>query len=184
MEAQQDTKALQVSPGAADEAVETTQFLTFDMGTEIYGIEIRRIREIIECQGITTIPLAAEFVRGVINLRGLVVPVIDLLILFGKTQIPIGKRTCIVILDVEIDGNLLPVGLLVDAVREVVDLGPDDMEAAPSFGTGLRAGHIQAMGKIGERFAILLNTDLLLSLNEIFAALQNETAAGTEAAGV
>ena len=157
---------------------EKSQYLTFYLGTAIYGVEITRVREIIEYHGATNIPMAARYMRGVINLRGVVVPVVDLLLLFGKSEVQIGKRTCIIILEILVNAEPVPVGLLVDSVQEVVDLSAEDLEPAPAFGTGVHTTYIQAMGKIGDQFAILINADLFLALNSIFEVTEESMAKG------
>jgi len=144
-----------------------TQFLTFMLGGEMYGIGILAVKEIIEYAHLTTVPMMPACIRGVINLRGAVVPVMDLSARFGKPSTPITKRSCIVIVEVATNGERQDVGVVVDAVNEVLDIAADDVEPAPTFGAGIRTDFIRGMGKVDNRFVVLLNTDHVLSAEEI-----------------
>ena len=149
---------------------EAGQYLTFLLGGECYALGILNIKEIIDYGHVTDVPMMPSFVRGVINLRGSVVPIIDLLARFGKGGTKIAKRTGIVIVetgDQTDDGQ--DIGIIVDAVNEVVDIGLDDIEAPPSFGTGIRPDFISGMAKRNGRFIILLNVDSVLSIDEMTA---------------
>lgn len=145
---------------------ETSQFLTFGLAGETYGIGIKGIREIIEHGGLTKVPMMPNSVRGVINLRGNVVPVVDLSIRFGRKATEILHRTCIIIVEIESAHDLQSVGVLVDTVNEVIDLAPADIEPAPSFGTELRADFVRGMGKVGDDFVVLLEIQHALALGE------------------
>lgn len=142
---------------------EIAQYLTFQLSKEMFAIGILAIKEIIEYGELTTVPMMPPSVRGVINLRGAVVPVIDLQARFGKPSSPVSKRTCIVI--VEVEGQVI--GVVVDAVNEVLDIPPADIESPPAFGARIRADFIQGMGKVKGRFVILLNLDRALSTEEL-----------------
>jgi len=143
-----------------------SQFLTFMLGEERYAVGILHIKEIIEYGSLATVPMMPDCVRGVINLRGAVVPVMDLSARFGRGQSVIGKRSCIVI--VEAGGEEKQVlGMLVDAVNAVVEIGAEDIEPAPSFGTRIRPDFIAGMGKYNGRFVILLDIERVLSSEEI-----------------
>jgi len=143
-----------------------SQFLTFMLGEERYAVGILHIKEIIEYGSLATVPMMPDCVRGVINLRGAVVPVMDLSARFGRGQSVIGKRSCIVI--VEAGGEEKQVlGMLVDAVNAVVEIGAEDIEPAPSFGTRIRPDFIAGMGKYNGRFVILLDIGRVLSSEEI-----------------
>jgi purine-binding chemotaxis protein CheW len=126
----------------------------------------------------TQVPLMPHYIRGVINLRGAVVPVMDLMVRFGKPAAPVGKRTCIVIVEIVSEGEAQVIGVIVDAVQAVVEIAAADTLPAPSFGTRIDADFIAGMGKIDERFIILLNVDRVLSADDI-GALAASGAAGT-----
>ena len=143
---------------------EPAQYLTFNLAGEVFAIGILAIKEIIEYRDLTEVPMMPACVRGVINLRGAVVPVMDLLSRFGKPSSPIGKRTCIVIVEA---GDAQVVGVVVDAVNEVLDIAPADIEPAPSFGSRIRADFIQGMGKVNNKFVILLDVNHVLALDEL-----------------
>lgn len=144
------------------------QYLTFHLGSELFALPIEHIREIIECSSITAIPLMPDFLRGVINLRGAVVPVIDLSARFGRPQTAIGRRTCVVILEVDDpDSELQLLGVLVDAVSEVMDIDLGQIEARPSFGANLRTDFIEGILKVGGRMVIILDVRQVVSLEEL-----------------
>lgn len=143
------------------------QFLTFLLGREVFAMDIRTVREIIQYGPLTSVPLMPDFVRGVINLRGAVVPVIDLHARFGRPVAEIGKKTCIVIFDSVREGERTELGLLVDAVSEVVDIPAGQIEPPPSFGTAVRRDFIQGMGKLGERFVIILAPDKAFDVDDM-----------------
>lgn len=160
-----NTKALTRSSSAAEEA--PTQYLTFTLGDEVFAMDIRTVREIIQHGPMTTVPLMPGFVRGVINLRGAVVPVIDLQARFGRPAARIGKKTCIVIFDAVRDGERVELGLLVDAVSEVIDIAADQIEPPPNFGASVRRDFIAGMGKLASRFVIILEPDKAFDVNEM-----------------
>ena len=143
------------------------QFLTFLLGKEVFAMDIRTVREIIQYGALTSVPLMPDFVRGVINLRGAVVPVIDLHARFGRPVAEIGKKTCIVIFDAMREGERTELGLLVDAVSEVVDIPAGQIKPPPSFGTAVRRDFIQGMGKLGERFVIILAPDKAFDVDDM-----------------
>ncbi|MCQ8105192.1 chemotaxis protein CheW [Methylomonas sp. SURF-2] len=147
------------------------QYLTFVLAKEIYALGILNIKEIIDYGNLTQVPMMPDFVRGVINLRGRVVPVVDLNARFGKGKTQVAKRTGIIIVETAADG-LQDIGIMVDAVNEVVDIAQPDIEPPPSFGTGIRPDFINGMAKRNERFIILLNVGKVLSVVEM-AALSN-----------
>jgi purine-binding chemotaxis protein CheW len=152
---------------AGDPAAESAQYLTFVLDGESFAIGILGIKEIIEYHSLTAVPMMPACVRGVINLRGAVVPVIDLQARFGRRSSDVTKRTCIVIVEVAGEDQRHDVGVVVDAVNEVLDIPPADIEPAPSFGARIRADFIQGMGKVKGRFVILLNADLVLGMESI-----------------
>jgi purine-binding chemotaxis protein CheW len=144
-----------------------TQYLTFLLGDEVFALDIRSVREIIQYAPMTAVPLMPEFVRGVINLRGAVVPVIDLHARFGRRPAGVGKKTCVVIFDSIRDGERTELGLMVDAVSEVVDIAADALEPAPNFGTSVRRDFIQALARRGERFVIVLEPDRAFDVDDM-----------------
>jgi len=155
--------------GAPADAGTRTQFLTFTLGAEVFAMDIRTVREIIQIGPMTTVPLMPAFVRGVINLRGAVVPVIDLQARFGRPAAALGKKTCIVIFDSLRDDERVELGLLVDAVSEVIDIAPDQIEPPPNFGTAVRRDFIRGMGKVAQRFVIILEPNKAFDVDEMAA---------------
>jgi purine-binding chemotaxis protein CheW len=146
---------------------EQQQYLTFMLGGETFAIGILRIKEIIEYGQLTEVPRMPDFIRGVINLRGSVVPVIDLGARFGKQPANVSRRTCVVIIEIEHEGEQQVIGVMVDAVNEVLDIPPEQVEPAPNFGANIRADFIQGMGKVEGKFVIILNVNHVLSLDEM-----------------
>ncbi|MBQ1765577.1 MAG: chemotaxis protein CheW, partial [Aquincola sp.] len=153
-------------------AAEPQQYLTFMLGGETFALGILAIKEIIEYRGLTEVPMMPSSIRGVINLRGAVVPVMDLQARFGRPSSDITKRTCIVIIEVESEGERHVLGAVVDAVNEVLEIPAADIEPPPSFGTRIRSDFIQGMGKVRGKFVILLAAEQVLSVEEIAAAGQ------------
>ncbi len=154
----------------ADHA-ETSQFLTFQLGDEVFAMDIRTVREIIQHGAMTAVPLMPDFVRGVINLRGAVVPVIDLHARFGRAPAAATKKTCIVIFDAtaQSGGERVELGLMVDAVSEVVDIAAAQIEPAPSFGAAVKREFIRGIGKVGARFVMLLDPERAFDVDEMAA---------------
>lgn len=151
-------------PGAP---AEQTQYLTFMLASEVFAIGILTIKEIIEYDELTAVPMMPECIRGVINLRGAVVPVMDLSLRFGKPSSEVTKRTCIVIIETQRDGEREDLGVLVDAVNAVLDIPASEIEPPPAFGANIRNDFIQGLGKVNGRFVILLNVDRVLASEEI-----------------
>jgi purine-binding chemotaxis protein CheW len=145
---------------------EQTQYLTFTVGKELFGLGILVVKEIIEYQSLTLVPMMPAAIRGVINLRGAVVPVMDLSVRFGKAPADVSKRTCIVIIELPLDGEPHTVGALVDAVNQVIEIPASEIEPAPSFGTRIRHDFIRGMGKVGGKFVVLLDAAHVLTLDE------------------
>ena len=151
----------------APEVVRPTQYLGFSLAGETYAIELLRIREIIEHVPITRVPGMPSSVLGVINLRGRVVPVVDLAVKMGLGPRPITRWTCFVIVEAVMDGERTSLGLLADSVSEVLDLAPDDVEPPPAFGTRAPADYLRGMGRQEQRFILLLDLDRMLSADEL-----------------
>ncbi len=145
------------------------KYLTFSMADEEYGIEIEKIKEIIGMMPITTVPQTPEFVKGVVNLRGKVIPVVDLRLRFGMDAIDYTERTCIIV--VEIQGQsgtvMVMIGIVVDSVSEVLNIKGDDIEDTPTFGTKLNTDYILGMAKMEGGVKILLDIDRVLSDEKI-----------------
>jgi len=148
-------------------AGEAHQYLTFLLGGEMYAVGILNVKEIIEYGNLTEIPMMPAFIRGVINLRGSVVPVVDLAARFGHMQSKVGKRTCIVIVEAHQGNDKLDLGIMVDAVSEVLEIPGSEIEPPPSFGAKIRADFIAGMGKVAGKFVILLDIQRALSVDEI-----------------
>jgi purine-binding chemotaxis protein CheW len=150
-------------------AASPAQFLTFSLGDELFGMDIRTVREIIQYGPMTPVPLMPAFVRGVINLRGAVVPVIDLQARFGRPAAEVGRKTCVVIFHAVRGGERVELGLLVDAVSEVVDLGSEQIEPPPGFGTSVQRSFILGMGKAKGGLIVLLAPEKALDVEEMAA---------------
>jgi purine-binding chemotaxis protein CheW len=161
---------------AADNA-HGQQYLTFMLGGEVFAIGILAIKEIIEYGSLTVVPMMPDFVRGVINLRGAVVPVVDLAARFGRVPEPTTRRTCIVIVEMLADGERQDVGVVVDAVNAVLEIGPEQIVPPPAFGARIRTDFIRGMGKVGGKFVIMLDVDRVLSMDDL-ARLEDIAAAG------
>ncbi|MDG3067000.1 chemotaxis protein CheW [Thauera mechernichensis] len=159
------TQTRQKMPAIADAGPQ--QYLTFSLGGEVFALGILNVKEIIEFGNITEIPMMPAFIRGVINLRGAVVPVIDLSARFGGETSAVSRRTCIVIVELSDGDDRQDLGVIVDAVNEVLEIPRGDIEPPPSFGAKIRADFIQGMGKVDSRFVIILNVDRVLSTEEI-----------------
>ncbi|MEH6472353.1 MAG: chemotaxis protein CheW [Halopseudomonas sp.] len=150
----------------ADEQ-QVQQYLTFNLQQEMFGLNILPIKEIIEYDKVTTVPMVPSYVRGVINLRGNVVPVIDLPVRFGWDASAVNKRTCIVIIEVESDDERLDIGVVIDSVSEVLDILDQNIGAAPSFGAKVRTDFIAGMGRVNDDFIVLLNANKVLAIDEL-----------------
>ncbi len=143
------------------------QYLTFSLGDEVFAMDISTVREIIQHAAMTVVPLMPDFVRGVINLRGAVVPVIDLQSRFGRARTQVGKKTCIIIFDARVDGEALELGLMVDSVSEVIDILPSQIEPPPQFGTTIERDFIRGMGKVDGEFIVILEPDRALNVDDM-----------------
>jgi purine-binding chemotaxis protein CheW len=157
------TQSPEPAPAAAP-ADPGRQFLTFTVGAEVFALDILCIKEIIEFPGLTEVPMMPACVRGVINLRGAVVPVTDLGARFGRQPAAVTRRTCIVIVETTVEGERQDVGMMVDAVDAVLEIAGADIEPPPAFGAGIRTDFIAGMGRLNGRFIVLLDVDRVLSL--------------------
>ncbi len=143
------------------------QYLTFMIAGEEYAISLLRVKEIIEYDTVTPVPKTPEWVRGVINLRGSVVPVIDLAVKFRLPASVAGRLTCIVITEVECGGEATIMGVMADSVRQVIDLKPENVEHPPTFGTRVKVDYLNGMARSGKKFCLILNTEKVLSTDEL-----------------
>jgi len=150
---------------AAEQHVQ--QYLTFMIGGEEYAVSLLKVKEIIEYDTVTEIPKTPHWVRGVINLRGNVVPVIDLAVKFRLPASVAGKLTCIVITEVECEGEPTVMGVMADSVRQVIDLKPGNIEVPPNFGTRVKVDYLLGMARSGKKFCLLLDTEKVLSTDEL-----------------
>jgi purine-binding chemotaxis protein CheW len=151
-------------------ATPITQYLSFFIAGEEYAIGILQVREIIEYETVTRVPSAPPWIRGVTNLRGSVLPVVDLAMKFGLAPSTINRRSCIVVVEVMLQAEKLVMGVLADAVGQVLDLAPGDVEPPPAFGTAVRADYLAGMGRAGKKFILLLDIDRVLNGQELRAA--------------
>ena len=155
---------------SVNEITETRQYLTFKLGNEIFATDVARVREVLDLTTITKIPRTPEFMAGVINLRGSVVPVVDFRLCFGMSKTETTRNTCIVVVEVVLDSESTVIGALADSVEEVIDLEPDQIQPAPKIGTQLRTEFIKGMGKRDAQFIMILDLDCVFSTEELAAA--------------
>jgi purine-binding chemotaxis protein CheW len=160
--------------------VETSQYLTFKLDQETYAVDISKVREILEFAAVTKVPRTPEFMRGVINLRGNVVPVVDMRLKLGMSQTERSVDTCVVITEVEVDGEKTILGALADSVQEVIELDASHIVPPPHMGTRINTEVIRGMGKRDDRFLIILDIDRVFSDGEI-RALTTDAAPAAEA---
>ena len=156
----------------------TLQYLTFGLGDEVFALETGCVREVIELVPVTRIPKTPPFLRGVINLRGHAVPVVDLRIKFDMPTVADTVNTCIIIVDVEVEGEYCSMGAIVDSVREVFEMTSDQINPPPRMGASIRADFIRGMGKQNEEFIMILDIAKVFSQEELALVLENE---GSEA---
>jgi purine-binding chemotaxis protein CheW len=156
--------ALKAAPAAQPDQ---SQYLTFVVGKETFAVGILIIKEILEYEQPTDVPMMPAFVRGIVNLRGAVVPVIDLSARFGRPSEPVTKKTCIVIIETVLNEGRQVLGVVVDAVNEVLEIAAGEIEPAPNFGASIRTDLIQGMGKVRDKFVIILKVDSVLSIDEM-----------------
>ena len=161
-------KNMPVVAGSAAAVGEEQQYLTFLLSGEMFAIAILNIKEIIEYGSLTEVPMMPGFIRGVINLRGSVVPVVDLSVRFGRSRTEISRRTCIVIIEVEnADASKQDIGVMVDSVSEVLEIPRSEIEPPPAFGARIRVDFMHGMGKVAGKFVIILDANKVLSVEEL-----------------
>jgi purine-binding chemotaxis protein CheW len=161
---------------------QTSQFLTFRLAEEVFALEISQVREVLDFTQITRVPRMPEFMRGVINLRGSVVPVVDLRLKFGMSATERTVNTCIIIAEIQVEGERTLLGALADSVQEVLDLEPGQIEPPPRLGASVDARFIRGMGKRDERFVIILDVDRVFSAGELSLVQATGEAAGAKEA--
>lgn len=157
-------------------AAERRQYLSFVLREADYAVPIVKVKEILQFDGVTAVPGTPPSIRGVLNLRGRVVPVVDLGRKFGLGETAATRWTCVLVVEVDVGGKLTPTGILADAVREVLDLSPGDIQPPPEFGSGARVSWLVGVGKLDRRFVLLLDIESLLAADEETLAAALETA--------
>ena len=153
------------------ETIETTLYLTLRLEKELLAIEVSRVREVLDMCSITKVPRTPTFMRGVINLRGTVIPVIDLRSKFGMSSIESTIESRIVVMEINMDGNETVAGVLTDAVHDVIEINEDKIDASPESGTSWRREYVKGIGKHGENFILLLDMDRVFSRADIGSAI-------------
>jgi purine-binding chemotaxis protein CheW len=143
--------------------METTQYLTFKLRDEVFALDIGKVREVLDFTTVTKVPQTPDFMRGVINLRGNVVPVVDMRLKFGLSMTEKTVNTCVIITEIDVDGETTVVGAMADSVQEVLDLEPEQIEPPPRIGTKLNTDFIMGMGKHNDQFIMILNIDKVFS---------------------
>ncbi len=156
------------------EITQMRQYLTFKLGNEVFGIDVAKVREVLDFTNITEIPRTPEFMSGVINLRGSVVPVVDLRLCFHMSKTERTRNTCIIVVEVLLDGESTVIGALADSVEEVIDLEPDQIQPAPKIGTQIHTDFIKGMGKRDSQFIMILEIDRVFSAEELGAVQSAE----------
>jgi purine-binding chemotaxis protein CheW len=160
---------------SVSEITETRQYLTFKLGNEIFATDVAKVREVLDLTTITQIPRTPDFMAGVINLRGSVVPVVDLRLCFEMSKTESTRNTCIVVVEVLLDNESTVIGALTDSVEEVIDLEPDQIQPAPRIGTQIRTDFIKGMGKRDTQFIMILDIDRVFTAEELSVARGQET---------
>jgi len=162
-----------LNQGKSQLPVSTVQYLTFFTAGEEYAIGIVKVSEIVEYEAVTTVPNTPIWIRGVTNLRGRVVPVVDLAVKFGLPASEISKFSCIIITEVMFQGENLTMGVLADSVSQVIELSADEIEATPPFGTRVKTEYLLGMGALGKKFCLILDIDKVLSADEFLAVTES-----------
>ena len=169
---------------ATKEALEQEQYLTFLLAGEEYAISILEVKEIIEYDTVTAVPKTPKWIRGVINLRGSVVPVLDLGVKFGMGERPVTKTSCIIIVEGHVENQNTLMGVMADSVSQVMDIAPGEIQPVPAFGTRIRVDYLLGMAQLGKKFVLLLDIDKVLSADEVLDLNAAAEAAGGEAGEV
>ena len=162
----------------------TAQYLTFLTAGEEYAISIVKVSEIVEYEAVTTVPNTPAWIRGVTNLRGRVVPVVDLAVKFGLPASRTTKFSCIIITEVMFQGENLTMGVLADSVSQVIDLSADEIEETPPFGTRVKTEYLLGMGALGKKFCLILDIDKVLSADELLAVTESAVDGGRSSSAV
>ncbi|RJR36072.1 MAG: chemotaxis protein CheW [Desulfobacteraceae bacterium] len=152
---------------SASKIKETSLYLTFRLGEEIFAVDVKQVREVLDLTPITKVPQAPEFMRGVINLRGSVVPVVDLKMKFGLAKTDATVDTRIVVMEIDLDGDVTVLGSMADSVHEVLELEPGQIQDPPKLGARWHSEFIRGMGKRGDEFVTIIDIDRVFSLDEL-----------------
>jgi purine-binding chemotaxis protein CheW len=160
---------------SVSEITETRQYLTFKLGNEVFATDVAKVREVLDLTTITQIPRTPDYMSGVINLRGSVVPVVDLRLCFEMSKTESTRNTCIVVVEVLLDNEPIVIGALADSVEEVIDLEPDQIQPAPRIGAHIRTDFIKGMGRRDTQFIMILDIDRVFSAEELTAVRGSET---------
>ena len=147
--------------------IDTNQYLTFTLGEEKYAIDVSKVKEVLELVSITRVPKTPEFMKGVINLRGSVVPVIDLRLKFDLDELEDTVDTCIIVLEIKLEDETIVIGAVADSVQEVIELTPENIEPAPKIGTRLNTDFLNGMGKYNDKFLMVLNIDKVFTSEDL-----------------
>ena len=156
----------------------TDQYLTFKLGSELFGVDVSKAREVLDFSEVTQVPQTPDYMLGVINLRGSVVPVINLRQKFGMDEVEKTIDTCIVVMEIEIDGDVIVIGTMADAVQEVLDLDESQIEPPPRLGSKLNTEFIKGMGNLDDQFIIILDIDRVFTVEEL-AEIEGERTSGS-----
>jgi purine-binding chemotaxis protein CheW len=160
------------------------QYLTFFLADEQYAVGVLCVKEIIEYGIVTKVPTTPQYIRGVINLRGSVVPVVDLAVKFGLPAVSVSRRTCIVIMEATLAGERVVMGVVADAVSQVIQFSPQDIEPAPAFGTSVRLEYLEGMAKLGTKFVLILNMDHVFAADDPIVSMTGQSLQGAPADGL
>jgi purine-binding chemotaxis protein CheW len=166
---------------SVSEITESRQYLTFRLGDEIFGTDVAKVREVLDFTEITKIPRTPDFMSGVINLRGSVVPVVDLRLCFHMSRTERTKNTCIVVVEVMLQGESTVIGALTDSVVEVINMEPDQIQPAPRIGTQIKSEFIKGMGRVESKFVMILDIDRVFSDDQLSVVRNVEDHAPAEA---
>lgn len=164
---------------AVESIVEAKQYLTFKLQHELFALDIDKVREVLDFTSITKVPQTPDYMRGVINLRGSVVPVVDLRLKFGMGRTETTVNTCVIISELKTRGASVVIGAMADAVQEVLDLEPNQIEAAPRIGSKLSSDFIKGMGRHGDQFIIILDIDKIFPASELELVTDTDTGNAT-----